>query len=741
MATKQPPIGATNLPLALTPLIGRGRELESIAEILGRNRLATITGPGGVGKTRLALELARRQIGRRGDGVWLVDLTAASGPEDVAAETARVLGVRPLSGATPSDALRRYLADRDLLLVLDNCEHVILSAAELAAALLGGCRKIRILATSREPMGVTGETVWRLEPLQPSDAHRLFVERARQHDPRFIPDPESGAAITAVCARVDHLPLAIELAAAGMTMMAPAELLTKLGSHLGQIAGGGSRLSPPRHRTLRATLEWSYQLLDTEEQRGFRQLGVFVAGFDAAAATGVAELTLGALGRLIDKSLVAVARSAGGRTRYRLLETIREFARDLLTATGELEAAREQHCQHFSQRVGPFEPRWPMSETQSMLDELGDDYDNIRAALEWAAVVDPCGARALLAGAKDLFLLFGTAEGSRLAQRLLENCPACDRSRIELQLVYGSLAMLAVDNVGATGALADAAELSEQLGEDALKGWAHFYLGLIKGLSGEIDAARAHLETSRAVHGSLGIGVGWARATAVLGVTFLVEGDSLRARQLVEEALAVDVAEGDDWGLGHCHLYLGVIAESERAARTATAHFQEAASRLRRFRGGPLLPAALIGQAAMLVAVDAPRAVRVIAAACAIRDRAGATFTPFFQERTERIRGAAEKAAGDASRPAWADGSRLGVDDAIALAFGDTRPPRISKDGMSIRELEVVGLVANGLTNSQIAARLHLSVRTVESHVRSALMKAGLSNRTQLATWAKDRTQ
>ena len=196
-----------NLPVPLTSLVGRARELEGIGESLRRGRLVTLTGPGGVGKTRLALELARRQIGRRSDDVWLVDL--ASGPEapDVAAETARVLDVRSWRGGTATDALRRYLGDRAPLLVLDNCEHVVDACAELAAALLAFCPNVRIMATSRELLGVDGERVWRLEPLGPEDAYRLFVERARQRKPEFVPDGRADATIVELCARLDHLPL------------------------------------------------------------------------------------------------------------------------------------------------------------------------------------------------------------------------------------------------------------------------------------------------------------------------------------------------------------------------------------------------------------------------------------------------------------------------------------------------------------------------------------------------------
>ncbi len=276
---------AHNLPVALTPLIGRSREFDAVGETLRRSRLVTITGAGGAGKTRLGIELARRQIGRRADGVWLVDLTAAADP-DPAAEVARTLAVGGRSGASPTDSLRGYLADRDVLLVLDNCEHVIDACAELTASLLGACPGVHILATSREFLGVSGETVWRLDPLEAHDAQRLFVERARQRRPDFLPGEQTEMTIAVLCARLDHLPLAIELAAARVSVMSPAEILAALDARLDPL-GGTWRSFPERHRTVRATIEWSHALLDADEQRAFRSLAVFVGGFEAGAALAV----------------------------------------------------------------------------------------------------------------------------------------------------------------------------------------------------------------------------------------------------------------------------------------------------------------------------------------------------------------------------------------------------------------------------------------------------------------------
>ena len=743
MASTSSPVGRAgsaehNLPAPLTSLVGRARELEAIGETMRTTRLVTLTGPGGVGKTRLALALARRQIGRRADGVWLVNLAAGPATPDVAAETARMLDVRPPGGTTATHALCSYLPDRDLLLVLDNCEHVVGACAELAAALLASCGEVRILATSRELLGVTGETVWTLAPLGPEDAYRLFVERARQRQPAFMPSAQTDTTIAELCARLDRLPLAIELAAARVGAMSPAEVLSGLETRLGTLGGSGRR-SPSRHRTVRAAIEWSHQLLDPVEQQAFRTLAVFAGGFDADAATSVAPgLSLDRLARLVDKSLVAVMESPPGRTRYRLLETVREYAWELLVAADdELDAARDRHLRHFSALAAIAREEWLSTGAQRFVNELDDDYENIRAALDWAAASDPCAGLRMLSGTRDLFFRFGQADGLRLAHLLLERCPVRDRHRVEAQIAGGQLAVSLGDREAARRLLAQARELNAELDEPVLEAWIRFFQGLTETFAGAIGPGREHLQASRALHHELGIRIGEGRSIAVLGVGHLNAKETDRARELFEAALSIYVAEQDRWGQGTCHTFLGMVADPT----AATEHYRKAVDFLRPSRDATVLPVALIGQADVLARRDPATALKVAASASAIRARVGGDFAPFVQARVERIRAAGEAALGADADRLWVEGARHGVDDAVALAFGKAKPRPASLAGLSAREQEVADLVAEGLANKAIAARLHLSVRTVESHVRHTLAKTGLDNRTQLATWARDRIQ
>ena len=560
--------GPHNLPAPLTSLVGRAAELQGIAEALRKSRLVTLTGPGGVGKTRLALELARRQVGRRAAGVWLVDLAAGPEAPDVAAETARTLDVGSRRDATWTDALVSFLAERDPLIVLDNCEHVIEASAELADSLLASCPSVRIMATSREIFDMPGERVWRLAPLDADDARRLFVERARARRPEFMPDERADETITHICERLDRLPLAIELAAARVGLMSAEEILAGLESRLGELGGG--RLAPPHQRTVRATVEWSHRLLDTAEQEALRNLAVFV-GFDTEAGIAVAPgLSLNVLARLVEKSLVSVSDSPSGRTRYRLLETVREYALERLVEAGELESARERQLGHFAALAPPGPEGWPSPAAPRLVGELVDDYENVRAALEFSAASDPCSGMPFLAGAWDLFLMLGQADGLRLGELLLEVCPERDRTRASVQVGVAVLRLMQADVEGTRAMLADALELSAELGERVLEGWALFFRGLAATFAGLVDVGREALTQARNLHSELGVKVGEGRAIAALGLVELSAGEPGRARELVEEALEIQATTGDLWSQGQCHVYLGMIVKDRENSPLVT---------------------------------------------------------------------------------------------------------------------------------------------------------------------------
>jgi predicted ATPase len=343
--------GVHGFPAALTSFIGRDEPLREVAELLQGHRLVTVTGPGGTGKTRQAGQVARRAAGRFADGAWLVELASVQDPAQVAGIVAAALGVREQPGVPAAEAAARVLARRQLLLVLDNCEHVIGAAARLCAGLLAACDDMRVLATSREPLRTAGEVRYRLGPLTlpgdgetggdgTSEALTLFADRACSADPRFALDKQTAVRAARLVARLDGMPLAIELAAARVEALGLAQLLDRLDDRF-ELLAGGDRLAPPRQRSLAATVEWSYQLLDDTGRRVFRAVSVFPGAFTLEAAEAVAgQDAAAAVLRLVDCSLLIPPQTGpDGRARYQMLETLRAYGFGLLTAAGEQDAA------------------------------------------------------------------------------------------------------------------------------------------------------------------------------------------------------------------------------------------------------------------------------------------------------------------------------------------------------------------------------------------------------------------
>jgi predicted ATPase/class 3 adenylate cyclase/DNA-binding CsgD family transcriptional regulator len=378
-----------NLAVALTSFIGRRAEITAVRKLLADNRLVTLTGAGGVGKTRLAVEVAGRIAAEFSGGAWLVDLTPVTDPEMVAAATIAALGLADQPGRSPIDALTQFIADRRLLIVLDNCEHLLDACARFAVAVLGACARVTLLATSREPIGVAGEAVMRVPSLSLDDeALELFTDRAHSARSDFAVTDETAITVADICRRLDGLPLAIELAAARVRALSPQEILGSLHDRF-RLLTGGSRTAVRRQQTLHASVDWSHTLLTEPERVAFRRLSVFVGGFNLAAAQAVCGADplheyqiLDLLTLLVDKSLVA-ANNTMGPTRYRLLETVRQYALERLSNSGEADTIRSAHRDHYASTAALLDAPADTGH-QQRVEQAEGDIDNLRAAFVWS---------------------------------------------------------------------------------------------------------------------------------------------------------------------------------------------------------------------------------------------------------------------------------------------------------------------------------------------------------------------
>jgi predicted ATPase/DNA-binding SARP family transcriptional activator len=438
-----PAAAAARLPWQGTSFVGRERELAELDRTLAGARLVTLTGPGGAGKTRLALEAARRREPHHADGAWAVELAPLGDGELVAQTVAAALGLELRVGDAGPPALVRHLAGSDLLVVLDNCEHLAPAVGELTATLLAGCPRIRVLATSRAPLRVPGEVDWRVpslglaDPTAPgdlatlaaTDSVRLFCERASAANARFALGEANARAVAEVCWRVDGLPLAIELAAARVAALSPAQVAERLGDAL-RVLRGARTSGLTRQQTLEATIDWSHELLTEPERRLFRRLSVFAGGFDLEAAEAVADADVPELASLVDQSLVIVEDEDGGDAyRYRLLEPIRQYAAARLAAAREGAGFAERHARRYAAlaaapggRVDDLEP--------GRLAQLERDHDNLRAGLAWTLQHDPAAAPGFAAGVAGLWLLrLHLSEGSRWLELALEAAAEPDLDR------------------------------------------------------------------------------------------------------------------------------------------------------------------------------------------------------------------------------------------------------------------------------------------------------------------------
>lgn len=644
-----------NLPVAATPLVGRRRELDELVELLrGDSRLVSVTGAGGSGKTRLALQVAAELADVFGDGVFFVSLAPVRAAELVSSTIVQASGVRAVED----------LRGLDALLLLDNLEHLLPAATELGA-LLSASAHVKLLVTSRVRLNVSAEIEYPLEPFHDDEAVEFFVERARA----VRRDVRGDAAVGEICRRLDGLPLALELAASRVKVLDPGLLLERLGHRLPVLTGGG-RDVPERHQTLRATIEWSYLLLEERLQAALRRLAVFAGSFSLDAAEHAARVELDELSALVDWSLVKPL----GEGRFLMLETIREYARELLEASADVTEVRRRHVDYVLALVEQAEPELTGPNQREWYVRLATEQANVREALTYACDGGDRERALMIAGT--IWRFWWTRAPVDEPGHWYERAFAVAGDASELALARATFGAAHVaesrgDAELAKGRFEEAADRLRQVGETRWLILALTHLALAHGKLG--DSARGEKLNQEALEIALESGDvrGAAVVRANLATDLRGQGEDQRARELLEEALAGGRIVGDDYMIAGCLLDLAELALETVALHEATAALRESLELYAAIGDTHDLAAAIaLGAAAVLARGDASTSARLAAAATALCNSHGFVLDPRSRRRLDETLTTARSALGDRFEEAWRAGAELEPETAVELALG-----------------------------------------------------------------------
>ena len=731
-----------NLSQQVTSFIGREREFAEVRTLLGKSRLVTLLGVGGLGKTRLSLQVGAEVLDDYPDGVWLVELAPLTDDRLVPQAVASVLGIKEEAGRPLHEALLKFVKDRHLLLVLDNCEHLGRACAQQTKELLQAGSRVKVLATSREPLRVAGEATYQVQSLSVPDpqnrlpisalaqyeAVRLFIDRAVAAQQGFQLTPQNASAVADICHRLDGIPLAIELAAARVRALAVGQIDARLSDRF-RLLTGGDRTALPRQQTLRACIDWSYDLLTDPEKLLLQRLSVFAGGWtlEAAEQVGTGEgatdwEVLDLLTSLTDKSLV-VAEQSHGHSRYRLLETVRQYARERLVESGGGEAVQERHRDYFLALAEESEPKLSGAEQAEWLQRLEEEHENLRAGLDWSLAETGSGGGLRICGALQRF--WSTrghlTEGRELCARALGKVGAVERTpeRAKALNVAGALAYFQGDYPAARARHEESLAIRRQLGDRRGMAASLGNLGNVASDQGDFVSARALYEESVAIMRELGNRMGVAASLNNLGNVACEQGDLASARALHEEFLTIMRELGDRGGIARALNNLGYVAYEQedfvsarvlheeslairqelgnRAGIADSAHnlgnvtyeqgdytaakalHQEGLTIRRELGDRARIASSLEGLAAVVAAFDNSLcAARIWGAAERLREEVGSPLAPNDRPRIDRRVAAARAALRDDSAfdRAWQDGRTLTLEQAMELAFDKGRARR-----------------------------------------------------------------